>query len=75
MLWRARQAGSAARLLQGPDGLLAERIAVVEALVGALAILTGLSALVYLRRRPVRRTLNLEGGRPPAERGPDPGGA
>jgi hypothetical protein len=66
MLWRAREARGLARLLQGADALLTTRIALVEALVGALAVLTGLAALLSLRSRPRRQTLQLEGGAPPA---------
>ncbi len=70
MLWRAFQARRLARLLGTADALLQERLALVWALVGALAILTGLGAIYLLRPRKHRRTLVL-GDRPKGE-GPSP---
>ncbi len=68
MLWRAWQARTAAREL-GPDGLLLSRIALVELLVGLLALVAAGVALLALRRRGRRHTLRLKdlepGGRRP----------
>jgi hypothetical protein len=64
MLWRALEARRLARLLSGGDAVLQQRLALVWALVGALAILTGLGVLYLLRPRRRRRTLVL-GDRPP----------
>jgi len=66
MLWRAWEARAVARLVPAPERVLAERIALVEALVGALAIVTGAAALLSLRRRDRRHSLHL----PPAARPP-----
>ncbi len=66
MIWRALHARSLARLLPGPDALLQQRLALIWALVGALAILTGLGALYLLRPRRHRQTLTL-GPRPPGD--------
>jgi hypothetical protein len=72
MLWRAWEARAAARLLPGPERVLGDRIALVEALVGVLAAGTGILALLPLRRRQRRHSLHLPpGGRP---RPPDGGG-
>ncbi len=59
MLWRAWQALGVARKLAPTDAGLERWIALVEALVGLLAVLTGLAALASLRRRPRRHTLHL----------------
>jgi len=59
MLWRAFEARRLARLLSAPDALLQQRLALIWALVGALAILTGLGVLYLLRPRRHRRTLLL----------------
>ncbi len=64
MIWRGLHARSLARALPGPDALLQQRLALIWALVGALAILTGLGALYVLRPRQHRKTLSL-GHRPP----------
>jgi len=69
MLWRAWEARAAARAIGGPEAALPARIALVEALVGALALVAALAALGALRRRPPSKTLRLpgpgEGLRPP----------
>ncbi len=59
MLWRAWGAHAASERLPAADALLTGRIALVEALVGALAVLTGVVALSSLRPRARRRTLRL----------------
>lgn len=66
MLWHALQARRLARLLRAADAVLQERLALVWALVGALAILTGLGVLYMLRPRKRRQSLVL-GDRPPGE--------
>ncbi len=60
MIWRAFEARAVARLLAGPDALLQRRLALVEGLVGALAVLTGIAALLAARPRPRRHTLHLK---------------
>jgi uncharacterized membrane protein len=70
MLWRAFEARRLARLVTAADAVLQQRLALVWALVGALAILTGLGVLYMLRPRRHRRTLVL-GDRPPGD-GPGP---
>ena len=73
MLWRAWEARAVARLVAAPERVLGERIALVEALVGALAIVTGAAALLSLRRRDRRHSLHLPPGgrlRPPDGGGP-----
>jgi hypothetical protein len=70
MLWRAWEARAVARLVPGPERVLGERIALVEALVGALAVVTGAAALLSLRRRERRHSLHLPpGARPPLHPG------
>lgn len=59
-----------ARALEGAARALAERLALVYALVGALALLTGLAVALLTRRRPRRHTLHLGG--PPGDGGPRP---
>lgn len=71
MFWKAWQSRAASRALEGAEAALAGRIAVVFALVGLLALLTGAVALASLRRRPRVQTLQLEGlSTPPS---PPPG--
>jgi hypothetical protein len=70
MLWRAVEARRVSRLLSAADAVLQDRVALVEGLVGLLAVLTGLAALLALRHRPRRHTLHIE-GEPP---GPGPVG-
>jgi hypothetical protein len=74
MLWRAWEARLASRALAGTARLLPERIALVEALVGLLALLTGVAALLQLRRRERRHSLHLRGeaGPPPPRDAPGP---
>ncbi len=59
MLWKARAASQAAGGEVGGDALLLKRIALVEGLVGALALCAAAIALLALRDRPRRRTLRL----------------
>jgi len=70
MLWRAFEARRLARLLAAADAVLQQRLALVWALVGALAILTGLGVLYMLRPRRRRRTLQM--GEQPPVAGPPP---
>ncbi len=72
-LWWAWRSHSRARTLEGADRLLRDRLALVYALVGALAILTGLVAALALRRRPRRHLLHLRGPRGPESGEPPPG--
>jgi hypothetical protein len=67
MLWRAVEARRVSRLLSAADAALQDRVALVEGLVGLLAVLTGLAALLALRPRRRRHTLHIEG----EGRGPD----
>jgi hypothetical protein len=62
MLWKARAAGQAARGELDGDALLLRRVALVEGLVGVLALCAAVIALLALRRRRRRRTLNLGDG-------------
>ncbi|BDG08201.1 hypothetical protein [Anaeromyxobacter paludicola] len=68
MLWRAAEARRAARLLGGAEATLLQRIALVEALVGALALLTGAAVALSLRRRRPRKLLRLGGEGPAPDR-------
>jgi hypothetical protein len=61
MLWKARAASQAARGELGGDALLLRRVALVEGLVGVLALCAALIAVLALRGRRRRRTLNLRG--------------
>jgi len=70
MLWKGWQSFAASRALDGPEAVLAGRIAVVFALIGLLALLTGAIALSSLRRRPRLHTLRL-GGLPAPGPAPD----
>jgi hypothetical protein len=59
MLWKAWDAHRAAAGESAGDALLLRRIALVEGLVGALALAAAVVALLALRKRPRRRTLDL----------------
>jgi hypothetical protein len=76
MAGRAAQAWSASRRLEGAPAALQARVALVEGLVAALAILTAAAAALTLRARRREPTLRL-GGAPPArtpeDRGKCPG--
>jgi len=76
MLWRALEARAAGAGLGGPSRVLGERLALVQALVGLLALLTALATLLSLRERRRRHTLRLgapaEGGRPDGPPTPRP---
>lgn len=69
MLWRAWEARSAAAATEGGEAALLSRVALVEALVGALALVAAGLALLALRRRPRTHTLQL-GDLPGPGRGP-----
>ncbi len=75
-LWWAWRSHGRAQALQGAGRALYDRLALVYALVGALAVLTGLVAALAARPHPRRHTLRLgepsAGGGPSAEppRGP-----
>jgi len=69
--WAWRSHGRARGLeLQGAERALHDRLALVYALVGALAVLTGLVAALATRRRVRRHTLRL--GEPSAGAGAPP---
>lgn len=59
MLWKAFDASRGARSLTGGDALLLQRIAVIEALVGVLALGAACFAAAALRPRRRKRTLDL----------------
>ncbi len=75
-LWWAWRSHGRARALQGAEQALHDRLALVYALVGALAVLTGLVAALSARRRVRLHTLHLGdrpgGGGPSAEPPRDP---
>lgn len=75
MLWRAWEARAAGRAAGSAGRVLADRLALVEALVGALALLTGAGVLLSLRGRARRHSLHLPepGGPPPPPAGGPPG--
>jgi len=60
MLWKAAGSHRAARQVPGADGLLLDRLALVWGLVGALALATAAVALLSLRSRARRHTLQLK---------------
>jgi len=64
MLYRAWEARAAAKGLFGPARVLAERIALVQLLVAALAFVTAAATLFALRPRERRRSLHLEATKP-----------
>jgi hypothetical protein len=68
MLWRAGEARRAARNMGGAEAVLLGRIALVEALVGLLALLTAATLTLSLRRRRRQRLLTLGGEGPPPDR-------
>jgi hypothetical protein len=59
MLWRAAQAWHASGELEPGPAALQSRVALVEALVGCLALVTALAAAGSLRRRRRESTLRL----------------
>jgi hypothetical protein len=59
MLWRAWETNRGALLESGGDALLLRRMALVEGLVGALALGAAVIAVLALRPRRRRRTLDL----------------
>ncbi len=65
MIWRAFEARRLGRLLSEGDALLQSRLAIVWGLVGLLAVVTGVWALLALRPRRRRHTLHLEDREPP----------
>jgi hypothetical protein len=62
MLWRAVEAWRASAALDGAASALQQRVALVEALIGVLALLTAGGAALSLRKR--RRRASLQLGRP-----------
>ncbi|HVP66157.1 MAG TPA: hypothetical protein VMT17_02725 [Anaeromyxobacteraceae bacterium] len=72
MLVRGCEARRTATDLAGPGRLLAERVGMVEALVGALALATAAAAIFSLRPRKRRHSLHLGGPRPPGGPMPPP---
>ncbi|HET8733827.1 MAG TPA: hypothetical protein VFM45_08650 [Anaeromyxobacteraceae bacterium] len=70
MLVKAIAAHRAARLAEPADAVLLGRIALVEALMGVLALAAGAVALLALRRRPRSHTLHLEDVDRPSPPGP-----
>lgn len=77
MLAKAWSAHRGAALSEPADAVLLSRLALVEALMGALALAAGIVALLSLRRRPRAHTLHLEDVAPPRPRpsGPPRDGA
>jgi hypothetical protein len=59
MLWRAFEAHAAAGGAEGPEAVLLARVALVEALMGALGLLAAAMAVRALRRRPRTHSLHL----------------
>ncbi|WP_242345257.1 hypothetical protein [Anaeromyxobacter terrae] len=59
MLWKAYDSARGARALQGGEALLLQRIALIEALVGVLALGAAFVAAAALRSRRRKRTLTL----------------
>ena len=74
MLWKAWEARAAAALADAPHALLLRRVALVEALVGVLALAAAGMALLALRRRRRRHTLHLGDLGGTRARGPGSGG-
>lgn len=67
MLARALEARRGAGEVPPADAPLLSRIALIEALVGVLALCAAGMALLALRRRKRPRTLDLKGVEPPGE--------
>ncbi len=59
MVWKAYDASREASALSGGDALLLQRIAMIEALVGVLALGAATFAAAALRKRHRRRSLDL----------------
>lgn len=71
MAWRALETRSAALRQSGADRVLGERLSLVMALVGVLAILTAGVVAWQMRRRERRHSLHLQGaGKPATDPGP-----
>jgi uncharacterized iron-regulated membrane protein len=73
MVWRALETRSAALTQAGADRVLGERLALVMALVGMLAILTAGVVAWQARRRERRHSLHLGGADARPVSGPGPG--
>ena len=73
-LWWAWRSHGRARDLPGAERALHDRLALVYALVGGLAVLTGVVAVMATRPRARRHTLHL-GGPPGRDGEAPPGGA
>ncbi|HEU4383184.1 MAG TPA: hypothetical protein VFR85_06715 [Anaeromyxobacteraceae bacterium] len=71
-LWWAWRGHERARDLPGAERALHDRLALVYALVGALAVLTGVAAAFMARPRRRRHTLHLGG--PPGDAASPPSG-
>jgi hypothetical protein len=71
MLWKALDASRAAGAAGGGEALLLRRIALVEGLVGVLALAAAAMALIALRRRPRRHSLHLRDGGSNLSKGSD----
>jgi hypothetical protein len=66
LLWRALLAWREERALDPAGALLASRVALVSALMGALALVMAAGGALSLLRRPPRKTLRL-GDLPPGD--------
>jgi hypothetical protein len=76
MLTKAWSTRRGIALVEPADAILLSRLALVEALMGALALAAGAVALLSLRRRPRTHTLHLEDVAPrPGPREPPGEGA
>lgn len=69
MLWRAAEAWRASNALEGGAAALQDRVALIEGLVGVLALLTAAGAALSLRTRRRRASLQL-GSDPSVSRAP-----
>jgi hypothetical protein len=72
MGWRAWETRQAALTLTGAERVLGERLAIVMALVGLLALLIAIVVTWQLRGRERRHSLHLPASTPPAPRSDDP---